>query len=105
MNFNFINIFLEVPDEYLVWNPKCCLKDKNPFDESIMEFVKKESYQNCSSFPLLTTITRETNGKIYLVMIPEEVKKYKHLTCCYAPVHRPVGPFRTDDRNIDSRIR
>ena len=96
----------EVVDGYLVWNPKCHMLSKNAQDPSIAKFVRVEKFETCSSSPPLTSISREANGTVYLVVNPDAAKHYNDLSCCWAPVIRPGGPLKSlSDKEYDSKIR
>lgn len=98
---------LEVADGYLVWNTKCHMMSKNPLDQSIVQYVKREKFENCSSSPPLTNISRVSNGSIYLVINHEAAKQYSDLSCCWTPVIRPSVAIEllSVDKEYDSKIR
>ncbi|XP_058789511.1 uncharacterized protein LOC131663242 isoform X2 [Phymastichus coffea] len=88
---------------YLVWNSKCHMLSVNPYDPSIRQFVKKETFEPCSTKPKLTTINRQANGSIHLTVDQDAAKRYVKLSCCWAAISRPTtaNEFFLD---MDSRI-
>ena len=98
--------FSEIVSGYLVWNPKCHILSKNPLDPSIIKFVKREKFEKCSTVEPLTRIKRESNGSNYLVINADLAKNYKQLSCCWAPIVRPIPTIKIiPDKEYDSRIR
>ncbi|XP_058789405.1 uncharacterized protein LOC131663201 isoform X2 [Phymastichus coffea] len=93
----------DVLDGYLVWNSKCHMLSMNPYDPSIVKFVKREKFEACSTKPKLTSIGRYANGSVYLLVDRDAAKRYKDLSCCWAPVVRPSALLKLD-KEYDSRV-
>lgn len=97
------NIVEGTVDGYLVWNPKCHMLAKEPFDASIGKFVKKEKYEKCTNEPLLTRVIKEPNNSMILVLDSSALSRHPDLECCWSPVIRPkITKPRKD--NFDSSI-
>ncbi|XP_003693232.1 uncharacterized protein LOC100866302 [Apis florea] len=92
-------------DGYLVWNPRCQMPSKEPFDPSILPYVKREKFEKCSSTPPLTRIIRRENGTIVLSLDPAAVNSSR-LKCCWSAVFRgekqPKKPSKNN--NVDTSI-
>lgn len=92
-------------DRYLVWNPRCQIPSKKPFDPSILPYVKREKFERCSSTPPLTRIIRRKNGTIVLSLDPAAGNSSR-LKCCWSAVFRgekqPKKPNKNN--NVDTSI-
>ncbi|XP_051176271.1 uncharacterized protein LOC127291270 [Leptopilina boulardi] len=78
---------------------------KIPFDPSIMKFVKKENYENCTKLPLLSSIVQNENGQNLLILNKNELKYLnKKIFCCWSPIIRPIPKKPIPEENFDSSI-
>ncbi|XP_051171897.1 uncharacterized protein LOC127288466 isoform X1 [Leptopilina boulardi] len=93
-----------IPDEYLIWNSKCHMQSKIPYDKSILKFIKKEVYENCSNLPLLTSIIQDENGRNILILKTNESEHFKNLNCCWSPIVRPIPKEPKSKGKFDSVI-
>ncbi|XP_043463756.1 uncharacterized protein LOC122499454 [Leptopilina heterotoma] len=106
ITFNKNNIYDDfvISDEYLIWNSKCRMLSKNPFDSSITKFINKEKYENCSNLPLLTAIIEDENGQNILILKRNEREIFKNINCCWSRVERPIPHEPKPQKNIDSSV-
>ncbi|XP_051171898.1 uncharacterized protein LOC127288466 isoform X2 [Leptopilina boulardi] len=93
-----------IPDGYLIWNSKCHMQSKTPYDNSILKFIKKEVYENCSNLPLLTSIIQDENGRNILILKTNESEHFKNLNCCWSPIVRPIPKEPKSKGKFDSVI-
>lgn len=92
-------------DGYLVYNARCHMLSKNPLDPSIIKLVKREKFESCSSTPPLTSVYRDANGSVYLVIDPNVAKHHKEPYCCWASIGRPSPALvLSSDKDYDSKI-
>lgn len=96
--------YLESVGGYLVYNEKCHMASMNPYDPSIRQFVRKEKIESCSSESPLSSISRKSDGNIYLVIDKNAANYYKDLSCCWAMITRPRLSIN-DTNKFDSKIR
>lgn len=87
-------------DGYLVWNPRCHMLSKEPLDPSITKFVRKEKLQKCPNDLVLSQISREPNGSVFLSL---DSTMHNDVTCCWSSVVRPKVD-KPKKNNYDSTI-
>lgn len=87
-------------DGYLVWNPKCHMLSKEPLDPSITKFVRKEKLQKCQNDLVLSQISREPNGSVFLSLDPAI---HSDIICCWSSITRPKVD-KPKKNNYDSTI-
>lgn len=90
-------------DGYLVWNPKCHMLSKKPLDPSITKFVKKEKLEKCPNDRVLSQISREPNGSVFLSLDSSIKTMHSDVACCWSSVVRPKVDKPKKD-NYDSTI-
>lgn len=90
-------------DGYLVWNPKCHMLSKEPLDPSIVKFVRKEKLEKCPNNLVLSHISTEPNGSVFLSLDPAVTTAHSDVACCWSSVIRPKVDKPKKD-NYDSTI-
>ncbi|KAK7792229.1 hypothetical protein R5R35_014707 [Gryllus longicercus] len=84
---------------YFVWSPSCKIPYVNPYDTSILPFLKRVRPIVCSDRKPLTYVTSLDQGHVLRVdadVEPQYVRQGYRLTCCYSSV---TGPFASLERN------
>ncbi|KAM0733229.1 hypothetical protein ACS0PU_012778 [Formica fusca] len=99
-SFKSYNITEGMVDGYLVWNPKCHMLSKEPLDPSITKFVRKEKLQKCPNDLILSQISREPNGSVFLSL---DSAMHSDVICCWSSVVRPKVD-KPKKNNYDSTI-
>ncbi|KAF6209770.1 hypothetical protein GE061_015520 [Apolygus lucorum] len=58
------NLDLTDGKRYAVYNPNCHMLDPDPFDLSILRFVKKANYTSCAQKPPLTSVSQVSRSHV-----------------------------------------
>lgn len=88
MSLTIMATLAETMDGYLVWNPRCQMPSKEPFDSAIRPYVRKEKFESCSSEAPITRIAREENGTVVLFMDTAATAFRPGTRCCWSAVLR-----------------
>lgn len=80
--------------EYLVDTTNCHIPETDPFDETIIKFVRKENYTDCRNMELLTYIKKDFDKvtlNINSSVLPQYINGFRTISCCFSEIYREEG--------------